>query len=74
MTNILMRAPLEISRQMLFRSSMRLMAATPMVAAKKVRPLERMLWLQYWQATCAASLGDSPFCRSSLKRVAISMA
>ena len=64
MTNILMRAPRDISRHMLFSSSMRLMAATPMVAAKKVRPLERMLWLQYWQAVRAASLGVSPRWRS----------
>ena len=42
MTAILISAPREISRQMLFSSSILLMAATPTVAAKKVRPLVRM--------------------------------
>ena len=42
MTSILIRAPREISRQMLRSSSILLMAATPTVAAKKVRPLVRM--------------------------------
>ena len=46
MTAMLMSAPREMSRQMLSSSSTRLMAATPKVAAKKVRPLVRMLWLR----------------------------
>ena len=43
MTTMLISAPREISRQMLFSSSILLMAATPTVAAKTVRPL--------WQIT-----------------------
>ena len=58
MTTILMSAPREMSIQILSSSSTLLMAATPKVAAKKVRPLVRMLWLQCSRACCAAALGE----------------
>ena len=60
MTSILIRAPREISRQMLRSSSILLMAATPTVAAKKVRPLVRMDWLQCSSDCWAASCGVRP--------------
>ena len=65
MTAILISAPREISRQMLFSSSILLMAATPTVAAKKVRPLVRMDWLQCSRDCWAASFGVRPKARSS---------
>ena len=40
---ILTSAPREIRRQMLFSSSILLIAATPTVAAKNVKPLDKML-------------------------------
>ena len=54
MTTMLISAPREISSQMLFSNSILLMAATPKVAAKKVRPLVRMDWLQCSSACWAA--------------------
>ena len=65
MTTMLISAPREISRQMLFSSSILLMAATPTVAAKKVRPLVRMDWLQCYSDCWAASFGVRPKARSS---------
>ena len=58
MTTVLMSAPREMSRKMLRISSIWLMTATPNVAAKNVRPLVRMLWLQCSRACCAAALGE----------------
>ena len=60
MTAILISAPREMSRQMLCSSSILLMAATPTVAAKKVRPLVRMDWLQCSSDCWAASRGVRP--------------
>ena len=65
MTTVLMSAPREMSRQMLRISSIWLMTATPNVAAKNVRPLVRMLWLQCSRDCWAASRGVRPRARSS---------
>ena len=60
MTTILIKAPRLISWQRLLMSSILEIAATPIVAAKKVKPLERILWLQFSMETCMASLTGSP--------------
>ena len=65
MTAVLMSAPREMSRQMQRISSILLMTATPKVAAKKVRPLVRMLWLHCSSACWAAARGVRPKARSS---------
>ncbi len=73
-TSILISAPRLINSHRLLMSSICEMAATLAVAAKKVRPLVRMLWLHCSTEMWAASFTVRPFCSSSLKRVVVKMA
>ena len=74
MTAMLISAPRLISRHKLRISSMRDTSATLAVAAKKVRPLVRMLWLDCSTAMRIASRVALPLFSSSRNLVVIRMA